>query len=74
MRRELVALSRYSLTPEDRAIFERFTCSQTESRYHIADVHALIRTTGAIHAFGSVVEYVVAMELAQRSIELGRPA
>ena len=66
---ELIAISRYSLTPEDQAIFSRLTDSRTQGRYSWADQHALIRAGAALRAFGSIVDCVRTMEIAQRRIE-----
>lgn len=69
LRRDMIALSRYGLTPEDQAIFERVAERRTRARYHAADVFALIKTGSALRSFGSVRECVTVIETAQRSIE-----
>lgn len=69
IRRDMVALRKYSLTPEDQAIFERFTERRAQARYHDADVHAVIKTGAALRSFGSVRECVTVIETARRSIE-----
>lgn len=69
MRRDMIALRKYSLTPEDQAIFRRITERHTQDRYHFADVRALVRAGAAIRSFGSVRECVTVIETAQRSIE-----
>ena len=70
IRRDMIALTKYSLTPEDQHIFELWTERRTQDSYHFADVHALIRSSAALRAFGSIAECVRVMERARRSIEV----